>query len=352
MSSDVEIDVYMKDLMLALAVPEKKVKDQKTLARLLQKVIPREIGEFLIKMGKEGGTIPELVEKLKMDKKELVKKLKDIFINDGFVHPEPSKEKKMVVWKPTGSMLLHDLVFANPKYSPENSKEILDLLDEYYEEVMAPVIGKAKRPIFRVVPVNETLDGSKTQVLPFEEVSQIIKKSYNIALADCVCRKRARRCNHLSEVCLSLDYAADMMLERKFAKKISKAEALEVLRKAELDGLVHCVDNKQKGLVFICNCCSCGCGAVRAATVHGFAKAIVPSRYQPIIDEEVCIGCGTCVEKCQFDAITVDEIAAIDLQKCMGCGNCATNCPESAIKLQETRPPDHVPVTGPSFMGF
>ena len=94
MSSDVEIDDYMKNLMLALAVPETKIKDQKILARLLNKVIPHEIGTFLIKMGKEGGTIPELVEKLKMDKKELVKKLKDIFIKDGFVHPEPSKEKK------------------------------------------------------------------------------------------------------------------------------------------------------------------------------------------------------------------------------------------------------------------
>ncbi len=353
MSSNVEIDSYMRELLLALAVPEKKIKDQQILARLLTKVVPREVGEFLIKIGKDGGTIPELAKKLNIDKKELAKKLNEIFIKEGFVHPEPNQEKGMVVWKPTGAMLLHDLVFMNPKYTYETHKEILDLLDVYYETVMAPVIGKAKRPIFRVLPVNEVISTEgRTKVLPFEEVSRIIKKSYNIALADCVCRKRARRCDHLSEVCLSFDYAADMMIQRKFSRKISKEDALEVIRKAEEDGLVHCVDNKQKGLVFICNCCACGCGAVRAATVHGYSNAIVPSRYQAILNPDACIACGTCVEKCQFDAISVDDVAIIDILKCMGCGNCATNCPEQAISMQEIRPPEHVPETGPSFMGF
>lgn len=353
MSSDVVVDAYMIDLMRALAVPENKIKEQKILEKLLQKIVPRETGEFLIKIGKEGGTIHELAEKLKIEKKELSKKLNEMFINDGFVHPEPDKEKGMVVWKPTGAMLLHDLVFMNPKYTVEHHIELLDLLDEYYETVMAPVIGKAKRPIFRVLPVDQTINiQGNTQVLPFEEASRIINKAYNIALADCVCRKRARRCNHLSEVCLSLDYAADMMIERNFSRKITKAEALDVLRKAEEDGLVHCVDNKQKGLVFICNCCSCACGAVRAATIHGYTNAIVPSRYQAILNADLCIACGTCVEKCQFDAISVTDTAIIHVSKCMGCGNCATNCPENAITMKEIRPPDHVPESGPSFMGF
>jgi ferredoxin len=353
MTSEAVVDSYMIDLMRALAVPENKIKDQIILEKLLRKVIPRDLGEFLIKMGKDGGTIPELAEKLSMEKKELAKKLNEIFMKDGFVHPEPSKEKGMVVWKPTGAMLLHDLVFMNPKYGIETHKEELDLLDEYYETVMAPVIGKAKRSIFRVLPVNETIDlESTTKVLPFEEAARIVRKSYNIGLAHCVCRKRARRCDHLSEVCLNFDFAADMMIQRKFARKISKKEALEVLRRAEEDGLVHCVDNKQKGLLFICNCCSCACGAVRAATVHGYTNAIVPSRYQAVLDSDLCIACGTCVEKCQFDAISVEDTAIIDLAKCMGCGNCATNCPENAISLKEVRSPEHVPVDGPSFMGF
>ena len=344
-----EIDDYMRNLMRALAVPEHKIDDQQTLAKLLEKSMPREIGEFLIKMGKDGGTVPELVEKLKMDKKELVKKLNDLFMEHGFVHPEPGK---MVIWKPTNSMQLHDLVFANPKFNNKDTPEILDLLDQYYEEVMAPVIGKAKNPIFRVIPVEEQIKPARTQVLSWEEVDNIVKKSFSIGLADCVCRKRARRCDHPMDVCLSFDMAAMMTIQRGLAKKITKKEAYEVLRRAEEAGLVHCVDNKQKGLMFICNCCSCGCGAVRAATVHGYPNAIVPSRFKAILDEETCIACGTCVDKCQFDALLLDDKLIIDEIKCMGCGNCAVACPENAIKMEEIRPPEHVPVDGPSFMGF
>ena len=350
---DVEIDEYMTNLLRAVAVPEDKIKDQKILAKLLNAVISREMGEFLISMGKDGGTVPDLAKKLNMDPKELGKKLNDIFMQHGFVHPEPDMASGLVIWKPTGSMLLHDMVFISPKYNQEETPEILDVLDEYYENVMAPVIGKAKKPIFRVLPVDETIDiEGRTKVLPFEEVANIVNKAYKIAVAPCVCRKRARRCDHPSEVCLSFDLAADMTIKRGHGRKINKKEAIEVLKIAEEAGLVHCVDNKQKGLMFICNCCSCACGAVRAATVHGYSNAIVPSRYQAQLNEEACIGCGTCVDKCQFNAITLEDKAIIDLTKCFGCGNCATNCSEEAITLIEIRSPDHVPVTGPSFMGF
>ena len=345
-----EIDDYMKDLMRVMSVPEHKLEEQGVLAELLEKIVSKEDGEFLIKIGKDGGTAPELAEKLKMDKKELTKFLNDMFVKQGIIHPEP--HKGTVKWRPTGSMLLHDLVFMNPNYTVEKHSDLLNLLDQYYEEVMAPVIGKAKHSIFRVIPVNEMIKTPQTQVLPYEEIENIIKKSYRIALADCVCRKRARRCDHPSEVCLSIDLAAEMVLQRNFGKKISKEKALEVLRISEEAGLVHCVDNKQKGLLFVCNCCSCACGAVRAATVHGYTNAIVPSRYRAVLDPETCIGCGNCIDKCQFNALTLDDKAIIDPVKCYGCGNCATNCPENAIKMEEIRPPEHIPEKGVSFMGF
>ncbi|NHI92549.1 MAG: 4Fe-4S dicluster domain-containing protein [Candidatus Lokiarchaeota archaeon] len=353
MSSEVKIDEYMTNLLRALAVPENKIKDQKILATLLNKIISKDMGEFLIKIGKDGGTVPELAQKLNIDKKELGKKLNEIFIQDGFVHPEPDRKKGTVIWKPTNSMLLHDMVFINTKYTVEKHGEILDLLDEYYENVMAHVIGKSKNPIFRIIPVNETIStDQRTKVLPFEEVANIVNRSHSIGVANCVCRKRARRCDHPSEVCLSFDLAAEMVTQRKIGRKINKKEAFEILKRAEESGLVHCVDNKQKGLLFICNCCSCACGAVRAATVHGHVGTIVPSRFEAQLDADICIGCGTCVDKCQFNAITLEDKAIIDLSKCYGCGNCATNCPENAITLIEIRPPEHVPLDGLSFMGF
>ncbi|NVM03064.1 MAG: 4Fe-4S binding protein [Candidatus Helarchaeota archaeon] len=358
MTTEVIIDNYMENLMRSLSVPEDKIKEQKALAKLLKalekyEVITKEDGELLIKIGKDGGTIPELAEKLSMDRKELVKKLNDIFLNKGIVHPEPNKETGLVDWKPTSSLLLHDLVFINPKFQPDTHKELLDLLDEYYETGMVYVLGRSKKPLFRILPVNETISLNQTNIFPYEEVEKIINSAKKISLTDCVCRKRARRCNHPSEVCLAFDLAADMLIQRKFAKKITKEEALEVIKKSEESGLVHCVDNKQKGLYFICNCCSCACGVVRGAVVHGYRDIVNQSRYEASVDPEVCIGCETCIDKCQFDAITIEDgKSIINQNNCWGCGNCATNCPESAITLKQIRPQDFIPEKGESFMGF
>lgn len=47
-----------------------------------------------------------------------------------------------------------------------------------------------------------------------------------------------------------------------------------------------------------------------------------------------CIGLGTCVRSCAFDAISVvDGVAVVDYAKCRGCGVCVTACPKNLIEL-------------------
>ena len=47
-----------------------------------------------------------------------------------------------------------------------------------------------------------------------------------------------------------------------------------------------------------------------------------------------CIGLGTCVRVCPFDAIVVENgVAAVDYSKCKGCGICVSACPKGIIKL-------------------
>ena len=50
-----------------------------------------------------------------------------------------------------------------------------------------------------------------------------------------------------------------------------------------------------------------------------------------------CLGFGTCVEACQFDALTQDErgVPIVDTEACVGCGECAEVCPRGVIRMVE-----------------
>lgn len=57
-----------------------------------------------------------------------------------------------------------------------------------------------------------------------------------------------------------------------------------------------------------------------------------------------CIGLGTCVAACKFDAITViNGVASIDYKKCKACGACVAACPKKLIRL--------VPADTPHWVG-
>jgi len=51
--------------------------------------------------------------------------------------------------------------------------------------------------------------------------------------------------------------------------------------------------------------------------------------------QDGCLGLGTCVRACYFDAIHIndDGVAFVDEDRCTGCGNCVNVCPRSIISL-------------------
>jgi len=47
-----------------------------------------------------------------------------------------------------------------------------------------------------------------------------------------------------------------------------------------------------------------------------------------------CLGYGSCVKACQFDAIhVVNGVALVDKEKCVACGKCVEACPKKLIEL-------------------
>ncbi|MEJ2757055.1 MAG: 4Fe-4S binding protein, partial [Anaerolineales bacterium] len=99
----------------------------------------------------------------------------------------------------------------------------------------------------------------------------------------------------------------------------------------------------------LCNCCSCCCGAM-GAHKRG-TPMLASSGYLAVIDEEICIGCATCEEYCQFGALSIgnEEFMVVDTELCMGCGVCESKCSEEAIRL-EAAPEKGIPLEIESLM--
>ncbi len=58
------------------------------------------------------------------------------------------------------------------------------------------------------------------------------------------------------------------------------------------------------------------------------------------IDEEICIGCGTCAEICPYGALTLDEVRqvmTVNEAMCKGCGGCNAVCPSGAATMKHFR---------------
>ena len=63
-----------------------------------------------------------------------------------------------------------------------------------------------------------------------------------------------------------------------------------------------------------------------------------------------CMGFGSCVAACKFDAIHVEHgVAVVDKEKCVACGKCVATCPKSLIELVPYAAPHKVQCNSKEF---
>ncbi|MFH0778458.1 MAG: 4Fe-4S binding protein, partial [Candidatus Eisenbacteria bacterium] len=102
---------------------------------------------------------------------------------------------------------------------------------------------------------------------------------------------------------------------------------------AEEVGLVLLPGNAKDAL-FICTCCGCCCGVLRAVKFHPRPASVVSSAFAATLSVDSCNGCGVCAERCQMEAIRVnDGKAALNPDRCIGCGLCVSTCPAECVTL-------------------
>jgi electron transport complex protein RnfB len=214
-------------------------------------------------------------------------------------------------------------------------KEMASLFEDYYQRSFTKMLS-VKPAIHRVVPVGENIK-MNIQVAPYESATGIIEQAQSWGVMDCICRVQmsliGKPCKHPIDVCMVFSPESDAFAGSKEIKTLTKQESYEVLRRAEQAGLVHSVSNNQEGNWYICNCCTCACGILRGMAELGIANVVASSAFVNRVDEELCNACGLCVESCQFDALSVDNVAKVNNARCVGCGVCVSACTEKALML-------------------
>jgi Pyruvate/2-oxoacid:ferredoxin oxidoreductase delta subunit len=227
-------------------------------------------------------------------------------------------------------------------------REMLDLWKRFmkteFDDFSRKFEDMLPGPVIRVIPVNVSVD-QQAQILAFDDVKTLVDDSRNIAVTPCSCRVIDGACGMSLEVCMQFNKAADYAVERGTGRKLSKKEAIEMLKQCEEEGLVHVGNNQRSVGHVICNCCS-DCCLNWPSVRTGQGKFVVPSRFLAVVDPDRCSFCEACLDRCHFDAITMEgegDTALVDAEKCMGCGVCLVTCPEEALSLEEVRPAEFVP---------
>jgi electron transport complex protein RnfB len=213
--------------------------------------------------------------------------------------------------------------------------ELIKDVNEYLPVLMKNGWVQRDTKQLRVIPVSKSVS-AEMAVTPYEAAEEIIRSQSKIVLSPCICRREhkmvGKGCDRLMEACLSFGSGAFYYEQNGLGRSISQAEALEVLAKAQEQGLVLQPGNAQKP-TNICMCCGCCCQILKNLKTLDSPAHAVHSNYFAQVTARECTVCGACADICQMDAIAVADTAEVNRGRCIGCGLCIDECPADAMKL-------------------
>ena len=185
--------------------------------------------------------------------------------------------------------------------------------------------------LMRVIPVESAIKDIPG-VTDDERLSYYLDKYDTFSVSPCSCRASRTGlgdgCGHLAEdMCVQMGKGAEHYIRTGRARQITREEALEIIKRAEDNGLMHDIPNIEGAgdSAAICNCCACACFGLRAGMMFG-ARDAIRSNFVAEVDEAKCVACAQCVEVCPGNALKLGQKL---------CAENDTSAPEY-VKITET----------------
>jgi NAD-dependent dihydropyrimidine dehydrogenase PreA subunit len=219
------------------------------------------------------------------------------------------------------------------------SKEMVELVHQYFDEGFDDEFFRSSLPQLRTSPHMKAIV-PEYNIATYDNMREIVRKTdKSIQVANCVCKEGeallGKPCKQTKDIEVCLMFDAKSYLARGKARTITKDECMEIIDRAEREGLVLQPGNSLQPFC-ICLCCGCCCGVLTSAKKFEKPADLIAHNFYAKVDEELCNGCKVCIERCQMEAIQIEnKKAIIDLDRCIGCGLCVTTCKTEALRLME-----------------
>ncbi|MFX1398668.1 MAG: ATP-binding protein [Promethearchaeota archaeon] len=359
------MDKYKKVATILNKAGEFPIPFTNTLFEILKYTVKDENLDFLMAFEENiSQTMEQLKTSSNLPKDEILKKV-DALAKKGVIFDQPSRTGLMI-YRLLPIARQSEYIFMQEHAPDPEIKRLASLFSDLHEELKNNYKDNSDKmmenfknfpPIDRTVPILRNQDGEQIElevngeisvpsedILPTQDIVELFKKYDDIAVGRCYCRHQrevlGEPCKQIAlnvESCFTLGKSARHTSKHGFSRLISKEEAFELLKKIEEAGLVHkayhLYSDPSREEVAVCNCCSCCCDNNKKHLIMPIKNA---SFWLARVNEETCIGCGTCIDRCHNYAIELNgnNKAYIDENDCIGCGVCAYYCPEKAILLE------------------